>query len=746
MTIRAPFNFVPVSDKVFFPDWADQISHDIPFSDGLSGTIELEITAESPIFVRNGHTEKEREENSDAYKSFSNVDGNYFIPGTSLKGAIRNVMEIMSFGKMKLDERAKFAQREWDNPDLYPMKKEQGKLFCGWFKREGENYKIIDCGKPYRIGHSRIDEWAGKDILRDNFSKDSKLNINKEEKINGKIYDPKTAAYKYELLKDVELNNLNFSIDNEFSHQYNDKRVLVNPHGTISGKIVLTGQPDKWMWPRPKTLTKGAGKFYEFVFPKEERKTHKLSKDNYDHFKFIYSDSTEWERINREIESEQGTPIFFRIENNKIKDFGIAYLYKLPYEKSPFDTLSTAHKDKNELDLAECIFGTENKDQTLKGRVQFGNALCIKGKEEDDMIFTMGSPKASYYPIYIMQQNGSRGYVSEYNTYNDSKISGWKRYPIRDAIHGHKATDDFNEKLDTWMIPLREGAVFKSKVRFHNLKPTELAALYSALTFHKTEGACHQIGQGKPYGLGRVSIKATHNLDVDMDLLLAEYEEAVEQSLNLTWHTTPQITELITVAKIPIILEEQHLFNYMIMDIDKGKNEFVEAKKKKQYLQNYSTLIKKNIEVKSFLEDKKEEIERLRIEAAEEEARKIAEILAQEKAKEEAKREEKKEAKITAGLSFLEEKYDLGPNMGNYKVQNFKSMRDRVENWMKISNIELLPHEEYDIFYITLKRIYESANKREKKNWSEFKKGVWHHVIGWVGESDAKNWYDELIK
>ena len=68
MAIRAPFNFVPVSDKVFFPEWADQINHDIPFSDGLSGTINLKITAESPIFVRNGHTEKDREEkNSNLY-------------------------------------------------------------------------------------------------------------------------------------------------------------------------------------------------------------------------------------------------------------------------------------------------------------------------------------------------------------------------------------------------------------------------------------------------------------------------------------------------------------------------------------------------------------------------------------------------------------------------------------------------------------------------------------------------------
>ena len=71
--IKAPFNFVPLSDKVYFPDWADKISHDVPFEDGLSGTIELKITAQTPIFVRNGHTKEDAEAKNDKYKSFAGI-------------------------------------------------------------------------------------------------------------------------------------------------------------------------------------------------------------------------------------------------------------------------------------------------------------------------------------------------------------------------------------------------------------------------------------------------------------------------------------------------------------------------------------------------------------------------------------------------------------------------------------------------------------------------------------------------
>ena len=96
MIIKSPFNFVPLNSKVFFPEWANQISQDIPFSDGVSGIIDLTITAESPIYIHNGQLHKEDKENKEKSKkddkekkdySFSHITtakGNrYFIPGTS---------------------------------------------------------------------------------------------------------------------------------------------------------------------------------------------------------------------------------------------------------------------------------------------------------------------------------------------------------------------------------------------------------------------------------------------------------------------------------------------------------------------------------------------------------------------------------------------------------------------------------------------------------------------------------------
>ena len=124
MIIKSPFNFVPLNSQVFFPDWADEISQDIPFSDGVSGTIALSISADSPIYIRNGQLhkdEKSKDEDKNTDKKNENYDYSfshvstakgkrYFIPGTSIKGEVRNILEIMSYGRMCVDERAQFAR------------------------------------------------------------------------------------------------------------------------------------------------------------------------------------------------------------------------------------------------------------------------------------------------------------------------------------------------------------------------------------------------------------------------------------------------------------------------------------------------------------------------------------------------------------------------------------------------------------------------------------------------------------
>ena len=71
--ITAPYNFVPLSNEVVMPFWAEHVSHDIPFQDAQSGTLRVKITAKSPIYVRNGMP-RNAGENDSKRNDFNNVN------------------------------------------------------------------------------------------------------------------------------------------------------------------------------------------------------------------------------------------------------------------------------------------------------------------------------------------------------------------------------------------------------------------------------------------------------------------------------------------------------------------------------------------------------------------------------------------------------------------------------------------------------------------------------------------------
>ena len=54
MKITSPYNFVPLNQQVFYPDWAEQASQDLPFKDGLDVSLDIKLTNVSPLFTRNG--------------------------------------------------------------------------------------------------------------------------------------------------------------------------------------------------------------------------------------------------------------------------------------------------------------------------------------------------------------------------------------------------------------------------------------------------------------------------------------------------------------------------------------------------------------------------------------------------------------------------------------------------------------------------------------------------------------------
>lgn len=210
-------------------------------------------------------------------------------------------------------------------------------------------------------------------------------------------------------------------------------------------------------------------------------------------------------------------------------------LYKLPYKNSLNSILQKQQKQEPKPDLAQTIFGYVSDEDSLKGRVYFSNLPCTKEIYEKTHTLPLSSPRATFYPNYLVQDQDR---LITYDNKN-AKLRGFKLYPPRQYLQ--KPLENSNKKILTTFSPLKTGSTFIGKIKFHNLKKVELGALLSALTFlnqNRKEQYYHKIGMAKGYGFGSVSIKIDNlkiiNLDISKTDQINNYINLFIQHINKT--------------------------------------------------------------------------------------------------------------------------------------------------------------------------------------------------------------------
>jgi CRISPR-associated protein (TIGR03986 family) len=607
--VKSPYNFVPAPDEnsVYKPTWANQVSHDIPFSDGESGELTLKITAETPVFIRNGHG-RETQDNE-----FSHVEVNgarkYFIPATSLKGMFRNVLEIMSLSRMQQinDHRHSVRQIMESNSVMkegYELSKdeEKKKIECGYLIREGEQYFIYGCEKLYKIRYTELDR-----KLETNFGAQFESSLPTD--INNE-FGTKTGKYKYvEILKnekleyDFEIHPLDGEDENSWKSvfQHLDYARFSSTPGSFKGRIVCVGQATPYSI---STARKGE---YVFKGAKAEvisdlnREKMVVSKEAIETFLFINrngeSDELEdWTYWKNQITT--GIPVFFRKKKgtNEVKDLGLTFMYKQPVLHSVKEANPEYVKNSNERyrpDLAETIFGAIHEKLSLKGRVMISHCKAVGNPVVlDEQSVLLASPKSSFTPFYL-QQNGSNGRVASFNTYNSNpRLRGFKRYPVRNTNRVPN-TEGLSQEMLSHFSPLDRNTIFEGKVRFHNLRKIEVGALLSSITLHNTPKVYHSLGGVKPYGYGRVSVEITkiNGLKFALEDYLKEFEYEMKD-FSPKWTVT--VNELIKTSSLQNGSVEAKLEYMAVTDFQKLKIEG-------NYLPSYSEITNSNARVKEYL-------------------------------------------------------------------------------------------------------------------------------------------------
>jgi CRISPR-associated protein (TIGR03986 family) len=565
MGLPAPYNFVPLAREVC-TDWGVEPSQDIPFSDGLSGSLSLTIAAHAPLLVSGSNEGQEKQ-------FYRLPDGTPAIPGTSLRGMIRNVVEIISFGKFRLVDDRRFGLR-----DLTPAARlDYGSRFtatepgtrtytalskAGWLSFvPAKGWQIAPCDFA-RIDHSQFQYirpafHAALAKIKDNPKQDARRADRLYEAWDLAV----GAAQPAPGSKKPAMKPMPFMVQPDPTPHRHSPGQLVYREAFAPGREppnlttiardgipVFTGLPSR-------------RKHLEFVFlegGQEPAKSvpakvwrgfldvHERQEKPSETWKFWFGryQRGETDRI----------PVFYLEKDRCIAALGLAMMFKLAQDRTTHDMIRTtgpghvpAETEASQgrpataptadrPDLAERLFGRIDTQgsESLKGRVSFSVAR-LQGSPPDAQCHTtiLGAPKPSYFPAYVRQVDFADGSgaklasvpdgrdrvrLAQYRTYMEwngprDELRGWKRYPARGPVTKAppKPNDaqQENEKLPVKLRPLSrpDGLRFAATLRFHNLRPCELGALAWALDWDGRPERRHALGMGKPFGWGQVTIR-----------------------------------------------------------------------------------------------------------------------------------------------------------------------------------------------------------------------------------------------
>ncbi len=449
---KAPYNFVPLNDdNIIARDLEDRVDYDIYHDDLYTGFIEIELETLTETLLRRS---------SDS-PDFFTIGDQVLIPGSSIRGMIRSLVEILSFGKFGNFEDKKLFFRGFADKTLggeyrkaglsdYNPRNRTSVYNCkaGLLTYNNRKFTIQPCGQPSQVT---------KNEVRQLFSQ------------NQKSY----ATFTYEKIK-----NKYYVISGDMNNKRHDWCIDLN--NKVGNPIAVKDSDIE---------------SYEQDINRDTKQLDllKLARDG------------------------KEVPCFYIERGGSQIVFAHTPMMRLPYNYSIGDHIHDDHKDKNIYDFAELMFGClrDELSNSVVGKLFFEDANLIPGQKD---IYSLDKPmickpllepKPTTFQNYLVQTSDNQANLFHYNKIGDkvAAIRGNKLYWHR-TPDWKKEDQDMSKKgeYEALINPIKAGIKFKGKIRFENLKYVELGMLLLAIDL--PDGHAHKIGMGKPYGLGSIRINS----------------------------------------------------------------------------------------------------------------------------------------------------------------------------------------------------------------------------------------------
>ena len=477
-----PYNFVSLGD-------INEIKREKRVKGNHSGKIKCSLKNLTPIFI--GNKTDEKEEKTLTLK----VEGNekYVIPASTLKGELRNIIEVLTTSCIKNveEERLDYRGSAGGRTNVFGIIKK--------FPTANDDGIIIEADKVkvnrkkvlfnYKPGFYPIK--VANNLLVKDYIKRAKL------------------APKYP--KGTDDPNAINSVD-EFNK--------VQQGGTLNATLwVSSFIPNK--------------KYEKLLIPNE--KHYSFTKSDYEDLLYLIKQRKEAEEKkppkDREDfyidELKEGDTIIFEVnEKGRIENFSFSEIPRLRYKMSPLDLIPRQfHPCTSENLCFACrMFGTigdhtenksgekkEEKIISMSSKIFISDALSINNKskelEKKLILKSLGEPHPSLTRFYL-ENNGTydknfkiRG--RKFYWHHQDKIEAGKNYSNYLKTISDPAPSTTNSTI--WFLEPEQN--FEFEVTFKDLTDEELGILIYSLELE--QDLLHKFGKAKAFGLGSCEIKIT---------------------------------------------------------------------------------------------------------------------------------------------------------------------------------------------------------------------------------------------
>lgn len=526
-----PYNFVSLKDK---NDVVDRGERKLGTN---TGKLVCKLENKTPLFIMG---ESEQDSKGHTKERFYREKGIPIIPASSLKGAIRNVIDVLTNSVIRNVEDEKLEQR------IGAGKFESVFGIIESLPENGKNGVIVEAEKikvktkeKIEIGHKKFNfEDNGKEFSKKYNNKDGLI---ERVKLKDSIYNLKET--------EIKIRPGVTTVEKLITNSKEYKNYLTDNENGVQGVLWFSSPI--------------FGKIHEkLLIPKKNGRKFEFSKEEYEDFKYIIKQRAERIKNGKDINSstfyydknlEKGDPLLFQVKDGKmVEHLAFSEIPRLRYKFSPLDLVPEEFRPDDslkKLSFSERLFGTTGdttkKDEekkyelvALSGRIFFEDAKNYESKMIDNgnlvTLKAFGEPHPTLTTFYLdnIEKN--------YNENKGVSIRGRKFYwhhkdkigtpfsKYRKTIEMPKDKNGQNKFAYNSSLELMDiNNEFEFNINFENLTDEELGVLIYAIELE--DGLLHKIGKGKAFGFGSCKIEIKEflleNKDKYKDFLIEPFEK-----------------------------------------------------------------------------------------------------------------------------------------------------------------------------------------------------------------------------